>query len=304
MTARRYGRLTVTIGSEMADAGLSANARLLYMSLECQPKMSACGLLEMQDRRWARDTGLARDELDAALAELDTAGWVLVDHDTFEVLSTRHVRDDIQLSNPKIVAGVWNAIDRIESTRLRQAAIEALPDDFPPRSGNRSGNPSTEPLPDDRPDPCHLLPDTSSSSRTPSDATHLPGDDLVDDDDHTSNPDDPTARAHIACELIGDHDYERALADGQAPRARTKYRAACRTQARSTWLTTATRLAEDEPAWTPADIAQHLTATQLPAPPPPPTARAPDVDLRTVPIATSDRGAPIVDLEAARRHTS
>lgn len=308
MTARRYGRLAVTIGAEMADAGLSAEARLVYMALECQPKMSACGLIELQERRWKRDTGLTTDQLDTALDELDTAGWVLVDHDTFEVLSTRHVRDDVQVSNPKIVAGVWNAIDRIESTRLRQAAVGALPDHFPPRSGNpspeRTPDPSGEPSPDDRPDPCHLIPDPSSLSRTHTDATHLPGDEPVDDDDTISHHDNPPRRAELACILIGKHDYDRAITDGTAPRNRTAYSAACQRNALTTWLIAATQLAHDQPDWTPLELAQHLTAGQLPAPTPPPTARAPDLDLRTLPIATSDRGAPIVDLDAARQRTT
>lgn len=312
MTARRYGRLPVTIGSEMADAGLSPFARLLYQSLECQLKMNACGLIELQERRWMRDTGLDAGQLDDALAELDQAGWALIDHDTFEVLATRHVRDDIQTSNPKTVAGVWNAIDRIESSRLRQAAIDHLPDHFPPRptSGNRSPERLPDPSPDssgaDRPDPCYLPPSSSSPHPITTDATHLAGDNPVDDDDSASNPDNPDERAQLACVLVGNDDYDRAITAGQAPRNRTAYRAACQRSALDTWLHAATTVATDEPDWTPLDIAQHLTASQLPAPttPPAPTARAPDVDLRTIPVPTNDRGAPIVDLDAARQRAT
>lgn len=71
---------------QMAESGLSAESRLLFVHLATAPDISPAGVTAMTPARWSHLTGLAPRSVGAALEELEASSYVLADHDTSEVL--------------------------------------------------------------------------------------------------------------------------------------------------------------------------------------------------------------------------
>lgn len=152
MAGRTYGRISVDIWQDMADAELGRDARQLFPVLVGQKKLSLCGALDLRIKVWAKHTLMNTSEVEAALLELERAGWIAVDWDTDEMVLRGFVKHDLQVNNSKIVLGMWRALDRLESETLREVVLGNLPDSLKtPESG---GGTDPEPPPDrptDRP---------------------------------------------------------------------------------------------------------------------------------------------------------
>lgn len=124
--ARDHARIQCDIWNDEDFRGLSTLAKLLYVQLLSQPKLSYAGLLDLAAKRWARahpDHTVA--EVRAALAELDAARMLVVDHDTEEVLVRTLVRNDGIYKQPQVLAAALRQAFEIESPILRSAlAVE------------------------------------------------------------------------------------------------------------------------------------------------------------------------------------
>jgi hypothetical protein len=125
--ARDHARIQCDIWGDKDWVGLSALAKLLYVQLLSQPKLSYAGLLDMAVKRWARahpDHSIA--EIRAALSELDAARMLVVDHDTEEVLVRTLVRNDGIYKQPQVLAAALRQAFEIESPILRAALAAEL----------------------------------------------------------------------------------------------------------------------------------------------------------------------------------
>ncbi len=124
--ARDHARLDLHIWSDEDFRDLSTVAKLVYVQLISQPKLSYAGVLDLAVKRWTR----AHPDLDAAamraaLAELHAARFVLVDYDTEELLIRSFVRNDQLWKQPNVLKGALKAAFEIESPLLRRAlAVE------------------------------------------------------------------------------------------------------------------------------------------------------------------------------------
>jgi hypothetical protein len=111
---------------------LPAGVQRVYFLLLSQPGLTLAGKLDYSPKRWGRrapDTSTA--DIEDAVATLEQAGFVIVDHDTEELLIRTFVRHDLgphRLSAPT-VKGFWNAWRLIESAHIRAQVLEALPAD-------------------------------------------------------------------------------------------------------------------------------------------------------------------------------
>jgi hypothetical protein len=83
---RAGSRVATSVWREMAEAGLSAPARLLLLHLASAPDVSHVGVTPLTPARWAHLTGLAESAVVEALDELEGASYVLADHQASEVL--------------------------------------------------------------------------------------------------------------------------------------------------------------------------------------------------------------------------
>lgn len=122
--ARKYAKLYVEIWEPDNDfRELSGEAQRLYLMLCSLPQLSQAGTILLQPRRWAMLAADATvEKIDAALVELVERGKVLVDYETDEVLVRAYIRRDGGLRTPNIRKAIRTAIDRIESSALRQTA--------------------------------------------------------------------------------------------------------------------------------------------------------------------------------------
>lgn len=328
---RTFGQLSVDIWDAMVTAEFGRDARQLFPVLLAQRKLSLCGLLEFRIKIWAKLTLMTPAEIEAALAELDAAGWIVVDWDTDELVIPGIVRK-IQATNWKTVKGMWSAHSRVESADLRQVVIDNLPDGCPPSDaepptpGAKPADPASDrPIEGatDRPidptsDPTRdLILETgnssSSSAKLSTGADPEPPANHDDDDDPAAAVVDPEDRASEVCDRIGDADYALAVVSGQPIKHPTRFRQACLANAWTSWHQAALGAAREHPTWTTDQIIDHVTGAgddpagrQLPAPPP--AARGhPTTTLTetTTVVEIADNGAPVVDLAAHRaRHAA
>jgi hypothetical protein len=125
--ARDHARLYVHIWTDDEDwKALSPLAKLLYLQLLSQKRLTYAGLLDLSVKRWARaHPGVPLDQLRAALSELDNKRFVVVDQDTEEVLIRTFIRNDELYKQPQVLAAALRAAFDIESPILRAAlAVE------------------------------------------------------------------------------------------------------------------------------------------------------------------------------------
>lgn len=125
--ARDHARIDVHIWADEDWKALSPLAKLLYLQLISQPRLSYAGLLDLAVKRWARaHPDMSISELRAALSELDNARFVVVDQDTEEVLVRTYIRNDGLYKQPQVLAAAVRVAFDIESTILRTALAAEL----------------------------------------------------------------------------------------------------------------------------------------------------------------------------------
>lgn len=147
--ARQYAKVYTSIWSS-DFAALSAEAQRVYLMTISLPKLSLAGVVAYQPRRWAKFANSTTvEQVEAAVAELVTARYFLVDEDTEEVAIRSFIRHDGGYHNKFIRKGIEAAISAIESPILRDhAALElrsAMADkDTPPPLEDPYEDPSEE----------------------------------------------------------------------------------------------------------------------------------------------------------------
>lgn len=118
--AREHARVATSIWSDPDWRTLTVAAQHLYLMLLSQPNTTQCGSLPYTPRRWAQ---MAADhtaaDVDAALAELAAARFVIVDEETDEALIRTFVRNDGVLTQPNVAKNAVGAAEAILSPTLR-----------------------------------------------------------------------------------------------------------------------------------------------------------------------------------------
>lgn len=125
--ARTESRTKVAIWSDPAFLALTERAQRVYWMLYSQPTINLCGIVALTVRRWASK---ASDSTEAgiveALAELETAGFIVTDMHTEEVWVRSFVRHDGVAKSPKTRQAALEQLPSIFSERLRALAADAL----------------------------------------------------------------------------------------------------------------------------------------------------------------------------------
>ncbi|WP_143268709.1 hypothetical protein [Amycolatopsis vastitatis] len=113
---------------------LSLPAKMLYLQLMSQEKLSYAGVLDLTMKRWAGPhPDLATSEVGAALDELDAARFVVLDQETEELLVRSFIRNDELYKQPNVLAAALRTAFEIESPVLRAALaaeLRRLPDEI------------------------------------------------------------------------------------------------------------------------------------------------------------------------------
>lgn len=111
--ARTYAKIYVAIWA--GDfRGLSIGAQGLYFRLLTDAKLSMCGVVDWRPKRLVQSfAGMTVPQLRALAAELQDAGYIVVDDDTEEALIRTFVKHDGVLKSPnltKAMASDWLAV--------------------------------------------------------------------------------------------------------------------------------------------------------------------------------------------------
>ncbi|MYW96023.1 hypothetical protein G3I59_36820 [Amycolatopsis rubida] len=125
--ARDHARINLSIWHDEEFINLSLAAKLLYLQLVSQPRLSYAGVLDLAAKRWARPhPDLSLTEIRAALSELDAARFVVIDQETEELLVRSFIRNDELFKQPNVLRGALRVAFDIESPILRAALATEL----------------------------------------------------------------------------------------------------------------------------------------------------------------------------------
>lgn len=123
---RNYGRTATSIWRDKDFRELSPEARFTYMMLFNQPNISAAGVLEVTVRKWAGNTGYLTDAVENALLELVKHDYIVIDHDSEELLIRSFVKWDGGATNDLRRKAIKDAANAVGSDLLRASIAIAL----------------------------------------------------------------------------------------------------------------------------------------------------------------------------------
>lgn len=249
-----------------------------FFTLLSQKDVSTCGVLAHNPKRIARlAPGLSVARVKKAVANLETAGYVVVDHDTDELCFRTFLRNDGVLQSPNILKGAARSFDRIYSPTIRRAVIDQLPPairaiwpetilttdpkEIAARLARKPQDKATpEPSPHgsgDFPYPLSLSPDPSSSSPPPEPSAPAPRHTQpAEPEEAAAAAEEEDPRIRQAC----DHLARRALANREGP-AVTNRRGWLTRVANERWADHADHAAQIldcDPDLTAEQLADHL----------------------------------------------
>lgn len=122
--ARDHARVNVTIWGDPAFRRLPPPAQHLYFALWTAPDLSYCGV---HDWRPARLSGLAdgwtRQAVETAADCLSARHFLVIDHDTEEVLIRSWIRWDGLMKQPRMAISAINAYASVSSATIREVLV-------------------------------------------------------------------------------------------------------------------------------------------------------------------------------------
>lgn len=125
--AREHARLKTAVWSDKDWIDLTPHAQRVYVLALSQADMSYAGVVPYLPRRWAAlsaKTGVPM--IRKAVAELEAAGYVVVDPDTQELLVRTFIRHDRVLAVPNVARAMVTAWRAILSAHLRDVVVAEL----------------------------------------------------------------------------------------------------------------------------------------------------------------------------------
>lgn len=130
--ARSHAKVLCSIWQDPSWCALKPREQWAFTMLLSQPKLSLVGCLDYMPGRWVKyAAGLTEEQVVGMFDGLERAGYVCVDHDTFEILvRTFTVHDGIPIANERLRKGLWGAYAQVGSPLLRKVAVDNMPDEF------------------------------------------------------------------------------------------------------------------------------------------------------------------------------
>lgn len=119
--ARNYGKIKVEVWEPGSDyRQLSLEAQWAYQMLISQESVSMVGSLLYTPRKWAKlAAGLDTGRVEAIIGQLEQAWYVIVDHDTGELLIRSFIKHDEGWRLPNLLTGARLAFRALESEAIR-----------------------------------------------------------------------------------------------------------------------------------------------------------------------------------------
>jgi hypothetical protein len=124
--ARTEARIFTSIWSDDEFFALNSDAKLSYLMLLSQPKLSRCGVLDVTLRSWSELLGVPKSSMIRAVSSLIAARFVVVDNDTEELWIRTLAKNDGGLGQPNMVVSMTFDFEGIRSRVIRRQFIESL----------------------------------------------------------------------------------------------------------------------------------------------------------------------------------
>lgn len=124
---RQYAQLSVSIWSDEDFKALKPETQHMYFVLLSQPRVSLCGVLDYIPTRIARCSyHWTEDDVEKRVHDLSEARYVVVDHETSELLIRSFVRNDGLLKMPNVAKGMAAEFGEVMSQTLRDTIVKEL----------------------------------------------------------------------------------------------------------------------------------------------------------------------------------
>jgi hypothetical protein len=125
---RNHARVLTSIWADAQFCTLPADVQRLYLLLLSQPDLTPCGALPLVPSRWARlSPSTTPEDVTVALEALERERYIVVDHETSELVIRTFVVHDGGLGNPKMRGAIKSALCALHSDALRLAVVEVIP---------------------------------------------------------------------------------------------------------------------------------------------------------------------------------
>lgn len=128
--ARRFAQIHTDIWEDPDFLALSSDARWVYVAAFSQKITEFCGVLVYSPARMAHVTGLPLRKVEAAVAELHAAGFVVLDAATGEVWVRAFIKANNVLSQSQLRKAMERTWGEVLSQPIRAAITASLPTDY------------------------------------------------------------------------------------------------------------------------------------------------------------------------------
>lgn len=124
--ARTHGRLFCSIWEDDDFLVLSPEAKNVYQALVSQKDLTHAGTIFLRAPLWAELVGYSIEVMEAALEELRTAHFVVIDRRTFELLVRSLIRRDGVYKQPNVYKSAIEHIYMVSSRTIRAVLLSEL----------------------------------------------------------------------------------------------------------------------------------------------------------------------------------
>lgn len=124
---RPYTKLYRDIWDDHDFTALSPDAKLIYLAIISNKKVTPCGAIDYLPTRLANATGINPPAVEIAVTELEAQRYVFVDREEGEIAVRSYVKNEIQIRNSKRCASVWSAWRRVQSAAIRAHLAISFP---------------------------------------------------------------------------------------------------------------------------------------------------------------------------------
>lgn len=124
---RDHARIKLSIWDDPAWRALSVDGQHLFLTLLASPTINNAGVADWRPKRIAAlAAGWTVEKVEQTGKELEAARFIIIDHETEEVLVRTFVRHDGIMLGPKTGQGMANAYKRVVSLEIRQTIVNEL----------------------------------------------------------------------------------------------------------------------------------------------------------------------------------
>lgn len=125
--AHEYAKVNVAIWGDQDWKQLTKDQQWLYFLLWTHPKTNAAGVADWRPGRLASHAaGTTAADVESVAEALQAQRFILVDHDTEEVLIRSYVKHDQRLKQPNASVSVANAYSATASLKIQQVIVHEL----------------------------------------------------------------------------------------------------------------------------------------------------------------------------------